>query len=332
MHSRPHFTGNMQKLLSRHKITYVFLVVSVVIAIGFVIQDTRLNQSISKDDSLPTLLAAGRVDARGEKHYFLSSSTTTGAANGYSGLDAKCEADSNAIAGRKYHVYAGAASGRGFIPGVMYTNTQYGTFAITGTQDPDLCRVMRISCDSNWTADAPWEYVWNTGINACNSWSSTSPIAGNNLYQPFRTANSAGTVSTSPGGLLCSNSYRFICIEDSVAVSDPSADPFFVSQTKNWTDAQTHCASFGAHLAYIDSAATNTTIKNLAGGNSIWIGYNDRSSEGTFVWDGGLGAVYTTWGWLEPNNAGNEDCTEMRTDGNWNDLKCNNAKPFVCTY
>ena len=38
------------------------------------------------------------------------------------------------------------------------------------------------------------------------------------------------------------------------------------------------------------------------------------------------------WDVNQPDNAGNnEDCTELRTNGKWNDLPCPNyQRPYVC--
>lgn len=156
-----------------------------------------------------------------ERHYFISAATTNGNAGGFSGLDAKCEADANALAGRDYHVYAAVTTGRNFRNGVLYSNKNYGTFAVTGAQDPDLCRVLGITCDPNWLANSS-VYVWDTSLASCNTWSGTQGN-GKEIYNRLSTALSAGTVSTSGANRACNSQRQLLCIENSGPMSVPGA-------------------------------------------------------------------------------------------------------------
>jgi Putative metal-binding motif/Lectin C-type domain len=66
-------------------------------------------------------------------------------------------------------------------------------------------------------------------------------------------------------------------------------------------------------------------------GSNFWIGYNDIASEGAFGWSSGAPAAFASWNSGEPNNSSDEDCTEFRQgQGNWNDLNCSRAHPFIC--
>ena len=40
--------------------------------------------------------------------------------------------------------------------------------------------------------------------------------------------------------------------------------------------------------------------------------------------------TYTNWAGGEPNNSGNEDCTQIYTDGEWNDQTCSDSLDYVC--
>ena len=150
-----------------------------------------------------------------EKHYFISSGSTNGNAGGFSGFDGLCNNDTNAIAGRSYHVYAGAGTNRDFRSGVLYSNKTYGTFAVNSAQSPDLCRVLGITCDTNWAATGGGN-VWNTSANSCNGWTESSWTWSNGLYMgnPFNTGISAGTVQNSSAN-YCAGSFTYLCIEDS---------------------------------------------------------------------------------------------------------------------
>ena len=66
----------------------------------------------------------------------------------------------------------------------------------------------------------------------------------------------------------------------------------------------------------------------------MWHGYNDIKREGHFEWVNPSGRCkrYTNWQHGEPNNLGNEDCTQMYGNGRWNDLKCSSKLGYVCEF
>jgi hypothetical protein len=102
-----------------------------------------------------------------------------------------------------------------------------------------------------------------------------------------------------------------------------------------WTDAKadaetrSYLGVFG-HLATIESAAENSVVNTVrltcpSGclyGGSIWIGYSDAASEGTWVWVTGEPTTYTNWDPGEPNNLGGiEDYAHIGAGGRWNDIR-----------
>ncbi|CAM9701056.1 unnamed protein product, partial [Heterosigma akashiwo] len=89
-------------------------------------------------------------------------------------------------------------------------------------------------------------------------------------------------------------------------------------------DAQTACEALGGMLASIDSSDVDSEVLDLTGGTTAWIGLNDESTEGTYVWaDGTSVGDYTNWNSGEPNDWGDsEDCVEMTSSGGWNDNSC----------
>ncbi len=112
-----------------------------------------------------------------------------------------------------------------------------------------------------------------------------------------------------------------------------STSCFMTFAATDWTSAEADCATFtGGHLATIPDLATATLVSPLLGSDNGWIGYNDVTTEGTFVWSSGSSATFTRWGGGEPNNSGNEDCTQMFNNGYWNDLSCTAVLPYVCEY
>src|SRR5262245_55408142 len=102
----------------------------------------------------------------------------------------------------------------------------------------------------------------------------------------------------------------------------------------NWTQAETEAVGLGGHLTAVNDAAENaylvsTFLTGLNANKAMWIGFNDQTTEGTFVWSSGDAVTYTNWATGEPNNASNnEDYTAINwhfargdavPQGTWND-------------
>src|SRR5690554_316808 len=94
--------------------------------------------------------------------------------------------------------------------------------------------------------------------------------------------------------------------------------------------AQAFAQNYGANLISVQSQEENDCILSeltrlgYGTGAVIWIGFNDEAVEGTFEWYDQSPVTYTNWAPGEPNNSGNEDCTQIYpAQGTWNDLNCN---------
>jgi gliding motility-associated-like protein len=103
---------------------------------------------------------------------------------------------------------------------------------------------------------------------------------------------------------------------------------FYNPQSQTGTAAQQFAESLGANLISVQTAAENSCISSAlvsnGFGGTIWIGFTDENSEGTYYWYDGSPVVFTNWNGGEPNNSGgNEDCTQIFPNGLWNDLNCN---------
>ena len=80
-------------------------------------------------------------------------------------------------------------------------------------------------------------------------------------------------------------------------------------------------------MVTINDAGENVYVTSVAAqvGHS-WIGLNDATTEGTFVWANGEPVTYTNWGGGEPNNStvcdptNGEDYGMIDTWGAWNDF------------
>lgn len=100
--------------------------------------------------------------------------------------------------------------------------------------------------------------------------------------------------------------------------------------TRNWTDARDVCAGHQAHLVVVDDDVENTFVRSFLGNDVLWIGFHDRDTEGNFEWISGAPVGFTNWRVDEPNNSNDEDCTEMDSDGLWNDIDCGQGRRFLC--
>ena len=100
---------------------------------------------------------------------------------------------------------------------------------------------------------------------------------------------------------------------------------YFTSTGINFADARLQCVTGGYDIASVTSEEENTLLGSLVTSSSCWIGFNDIDNEGTFIWADGTEVTYTGWNSGEPNNAGNEDCTDISSQNYWNDLSCTNG-------
>lgn len=111
----------------------------------------------------------------------------------------------------------------------------------------------------------------------------------------------------------------------------------FCNLTVWWTTARDRCADVsGYYLVTINDAAENTFLADTAAtlrGGGWWMGYNDRSDEGTWIWVH-PSSSYTNWAPGQPSST-YEDCgtlNQMTTRGQWNDEGCGETLPFICEH
>lgn len=185
---------------------------------------------------------------------------------------------------------------------------------------------------------------------------------GNNPYGLLLVANSTSPTDTDGDGIAnindlcpcdpgtnpygCDDPTLYQCDIDSIRAAFTAAgcvempgcsddcSIYFLNPTQmSGSSAQAFAQTLGANLVSVQSAAENscilTGLTNLGYGDGdvIWIGFSDEVQEGTFVWYDQAAITYTNWAPGEPNQSGNEDCTQIypggANPGTWNDLPCN---------
>ena len=108
---------------------------------------------------------------------------------------------------------------------------------------------------------------------------------------------------------------------------------YITSTGTNWENARILCTSRGYNLATVKSSQENNllhAIRSSSRSDGCWIGLNDISSEGTFVWSDGSDNLYRNWIVGQPNNYHNQDCVRLHGNLEWSDLPCTH-KP-ICFY
>jgi len=114
---------------------------------------------------------------------------------------------------------------------------------------------------------------------------------------------------------------------------------YYVSDNNHsYTNAKQYATDAGGYLTAIDSAEENSFIRDQLESvgyqwESVWIGFNDEETEGTFKWVNGSKSTYVNWQNGEPNNSGGrEDYTELTNNGYWNDLPDDHHRRFVVEF
>jgi hypothetical protein len=125
-----------------------------------------------------------------------------------------------------------------------------------------------------------------------------------------------------------------------------SGDTYFVAcfAEETWSDSHELCQDAGHDgLATILSDGENNDATALmiydespSSNDLYWMGYNDQSSEGSYLWISGLAGGYTNWAPMEPSDGGGrEDCGHIYSyafdlGALWNDHFCETLQSYVC--
>ncbi len=166
------------------------------------------------------------------------------------------------------------------------------------------------------------------------SYPALTPVGQNCLGQPSSYACGDGQVApweACDGGGACNGSCLTTC--PGGAVRGPFAQCYIPRDNNDdWVAHRDACRSGGRDLITINNAVENRWLDVFdVLTNNYWIGYNDRASEGNFVWSSGSTSTYTNWANNEPNDRFGEDCAEFLVNGGeWNDGDCDTNRRAVC--
>jgi len=104
----------------------------------------------------------------------------------------------------------------------------------------------------------------------------------------------------------------------------------------SWQDARDACQQRYADLVVLEQLAEQAQLSDqldIPGGQRWWIGLHDHAVEGAFHWVDGapLQPSSANWAAGQPDNYnGDEDCVELQAIAQWNDLRCDIKRGYLC--
>ncbi|XP_028988342.1 macrophage mannose receptor 1 [Betta splendens] len=188
-----------------------------------------------------------------------------------------------------------------------------------------------------WSNGKPFRYL---------KWSTGHPLPNPGYNCAF--LDSAGEYSWQSSS--CSKKTGHICYKDGAPPTPPQIEQGFCSThwipynghcfylqrtTKTWSDAVKACRKEHGDLVSIRNVEDQGFVISQLGYGSndeLWIGMNDKRTEGLFEWSDHSYVSFTSWESGRPAVAtDDEDCVLIRgQNGNWADRSCDEKHGFIC--
>jgi hypothetical protein len=172
---------------------------------------------------------------------------------------------------------------------------------------------------NNYSND-DYTHIYAPFKNVGSRWNDSPNVSQDGEGNPF-----CGVVELSPV-TPPSNAVQVIT---GPVTNQTSGHIYYLLSGSTWTEAEAKAIELGGHLVTISDAAENNWVFTNFGSyggvqRELWIGLNDASQEGTFVWSSGQPVTYTRWYPGEPNNFSNDDYAHIwapfkNVGPQWND-------------
>ncbi|KAJ1172729.1 hypothetical protein NDU88_004572 [Pleurodeles waltl] len=107
----------------------------------------------------------------------------------------------------------------------------------------------------------------------------------------------------------------------------------FLNVKSTWMEGKVKCETKSATLTVISSEGEQSFLVGKTRDQRFWIGLTDMDEEKEWQWVDGTDYKSSIKFWLpnEPNDSNqNEDCAELRSGGEWNDVRCNDQCFTIC--
>ncbi|XP_078359625.1 uncharacterized protein LOC144644082 isoform X4 [Oculina patagonica] len=104
-----------------------------------------------------------------------------------------------------------------------------------------------------------------------------------------------------------------------------------VFERKTWDNAHHTCKNFGGDLFSVTNAYEQRFLENFTSIES-WLGYRDKSRDGTWTWSDSSLSVFTDWDSSAKDDHGKgRDCVLLSSkEGKWKDASCSQTHDYLC--